>query len=73
MYIAIEPKPNEGHPAMLLPTVVSAILFFRRLEEEFGFQGQKGVNKEFGHTEMIWPDHVYDTGRNPTTPWSICI
>ncbi len=62
MYIAIEPKPNEGHPAMLLPTVASAILFFRRLEEEFGVsRAKKGVNKEFGHTEMIGLDHVYDT------------
>lgn len=62
MYIGIEPKPNEGHPAMLLPTVASAILFFRRLEEEFGIsRAKKGVNKEFGHTEMIGLDHVYDT------------
>jgi len=62
MYIGIEPKPNEGHPAMLLPTVASAILFFRRLEEEFGIsRARKGVNKEFGHSEMIGLDHVYDT------------
>jgi len=29
-YIAIEPKPNECHPAMLLPTVAIAILFWKR-------------------------------------------
>ncbi|MCL6588402.1 MAG: xylose isomerase [Firmicutes bacterium] len=62
LYIGIEPKPNEGHPAMLLPTVASALLFFRRLEEEFGVSRQKkGVNKEFGHSEMVGLDHVYDT------------
>ncbi len=62
MYFAIEPKPNEGHPAMLLPTVASAIVFWYRLEEEFGVtRKKKGVNKEFGHSEMIGLDHVYDT------------
>jgi xylose isomerase len=62
LFIGIEPKPNEGHPAMLLPTVASAILFWRRLEDEFGIStARKGVNKEFGHSEMIGLDHVYDT------------
>jgi xylose isomerase len=60
--MAIEPKPNEGHPAMLLPTVASAIVFWKKLAEEFGTApGKKGVNKEFGHSEMIGLDHVYDT------------
>jgi len=62
LYIGIEPKPNEGHPAMLLPTVASAIVFWRRLADEFGVNVEKkGVNKEFGHSEMIGLDHVYDT------------
>ncbi|MBW2370637.1 MAG: xylose isomerase [Deltaproteobacteria bacterium] len=62
MHMAIEPKPNEGHPAMLLPTVASAIVFWRKLEEEFGIDLKgKGINKEFGHSEMIGLDHVYDT------------
>jgi xylose isomerase len=62
LYMGIEPKPNEGHPAMLLPTVASALLFWRRLEEEFGvIRAKKGVNKEFGHSEMIGLDHVYDS------------
>ncbi|HDP99411.1 MAG TPA: xylose isomerase [bacterium] len=62
LYICFEPKPNEGHPAMLIPTVASALLFWRRLEEEFNIQrAKKGVNKEFGHSEMIGLDHVYDT------------
>lgn len=61
-YIAIEPKPNEGHPAMLLPTVGSAILFWKKLETQYGISLQKkGLNKEFGHSEMIGLDHVYDT------------
>lgn len=62
LYIGIEPKPNEGHPAMLIPTVASALLFWRRLREEFGIPlEKKGVNKEIGHSEMIGLDHVYDT------------
>jgi xylose isomerase len=62
LYMGIEPKPNEGHPAMLLPTVASAILFWKRLEKEFGINiTKKGVNKEFGHSEMIGLDHVYDS------------
>lgn len=62
MFVALEPKPNEGHPAMLIPTVASALLFWRRLEEEFGISRRRtGVNKEFGHTEMIGLDPVYDS------------
>ncbi len=62
LYMAIEPKPNEGHPAMLLPTVASALLFWRKLEEEFGIpRAKKGVNKEFGHSEMIGLDLINDT------------
>lgn len=62
LYIAFEPKPNEGHPAMLIPTVASAILFWKEIEEEFDISiKNKGVNKEFGHSEMIGLDHVYDT------------
>jgi xylose isomerase len=62
LHIGFEPKPNEGHPAMLIPTVASALLFWRRIEEEFGVSRKnKGVNKEFGHSEMIGLDHVYDS------------
>jgi len=62
LYIGFEPKPNEGHPAMLIPTVASALLFWRRIEDEFGVsRDKKGVNKEFGHSEMIGLDHVHDT------------
>lgn len=62
LYIGFEPKPNEGHPAMIIPTVASALLFWRRIEDEFGVtRKKKGVNKEFGHSEMIGLDHVYDS------------
>jgi xylose isomerase len=62
LYWGIEPKPNEGHPAMLLPTVASALLFWRKLKDEFGVSLEKrGINKEFGHSEMIGLDSVYDT------------
>jgi xylose isomerase len=62
LYIAIEPKPNEGYPAMFLPTVASAIVFWKRLEQDYGIDiSKKGVNKEFGHSEMIGLDHIYDT------------
>ncbi len=62
MYIGFEPKPNEGHPAMLIPTVASAIVFWDALQRDLGIaKYRKGVNKEFGHSEMIGLDHVYDT------------
>jgi xylose isomerase len=62
LFFAIEPKPNEGHPALLLPTVASALLFWYKLEQEFGIsRAKKGTNKEFGHSEMVSLDHVYDT------------
>jgi xylose isomerase len=62
LFIGFEPKPNEGHPAMLIPTVASAIVFWRKVEQEFGVSlKNKGVNKEFGHSEMIGLDHIYDT------------
>jgi xylose isomerase len=62
LYWAIEPKANEGHPAMLLPTVASTIVFWKMLGSEFGLSlDRKGVNKEFGHSEMIGLDLVHDT------------
>ncbi len=62
LFLALEPKPNEGHPAMLLPTVASAVLFWKKLADEHGISlSRKWVNKEFGHSEMIGLDHVYDT------------
>jgi len=43
----------------LIPTVVGALLFWYRVEKESGVSlKNKGVNKEFGHSEMIGLDHV---------------
>ena len=61
MYFGIEPKPNEGHPKMLLPTVASALLLRRKLADRGLDVSKVGTNKEFGHSEMIGLDAVYDT------------
>jgi len=62
LYWGLEPKPNEGHPAMLLPTVASAIAFWYKLANEFGISlEKKGINKEIGHSEMIGLDALIDT------------
>ena len=61
LFIAIEPKPNEGHPKMILPTVASALLLRRRLGDRGADVARVGTNKEFGHSEMIGLDPVYDT------------
>jgi xylose isomerase len=62
LYVTLEPKPNEGHPAMLIPTVASAIVMWHRIAEEFDVSlDRKGVNKEIGHSEMVGLDHVHDT------------
>lgn len=62
LYWGLEPKPNEGHPAMLLPTVASAIAFWYRVRDEFGINlHKKGTNKEIGHSEMIGLDAIIDT------------
>jgi len=62
LYVTLEPKPNEGHPAMLVPTVASAIVMWYRIAEEFDVPlDRKGVNKEIGHSEMVGLDHVHDT------------
>ncbi|MFP4229226.1 MAG: xylose isomerase [Salinivenus sp.] len=62
IYITLEPKPNEGHPAMLLPTVASAIVMWYRIADEFDVSlDRKGINKEIGHSEMVGLDQVHDT------------
>ena len=62
LYITLEPKPNEGHPAMLLPTVASAIVMWYRIADEYDVSlDRKGINKEIGHSEMVGLDHVHDT------------
>lgn len=62
LFVTLEPKPNEGHPAMLLPTVASAVVMWYRIADEFDVSlGRKGVNKEIGHSEMVGLDQVHDT------------
>lgn len=62
LYITLEPKPNEGHPAMLLPTVASAIVCWYRLFDAHDVSlDRKGINKEIGHSEMIGLDAIIDT------------
>jgi xylose isomerase len=62
LYICIEPKPNEGHPAMMPPTTASAILIWDRIAAQYGVDKSRlGVNKEIGHSEMIGLDAIYDT------------
>jgi xylose isomerase len=62
LYITLEPKPNEGHPALLIPTVASAIVLWYRIAAEHDVSlDRKGVNKEIGHSEMVGLDHVHDT------------
>jgi xylose isomerase len=62
LYVTLEPKPNEGHPAMLLPTVASAIVMWHRIAADHDVSlSRKGINKEIGHSEMIGLDQVHDT------------
>ena len=42
LYFSLEPKPNEGHPSMLIPTVASALVFWNKLEKEFKITPAKG-------------------------------
>ena len=62
LYVTLEPKPNEGHPAMLLPTVASAIVMWHRIAADHEVSlDRKGINKEIGHSEMVGLDQVHDT------------
>jgi xylose isomerase len=60
LYIAIEPKPNEGHPKMVIPTVASALKLWDRVGKRGIDVSRCGVNQEFGHSQMIGLDHAYD-------------
>ena len=61
LFFGLEPKPNEGHPAMLIPTVASGLLFWRKIEDKYNIPRERnGLNMEFGHSEMIGLDHLHD-------------
>lgn len=59
-YIDIEPKGNEGHPNMLVPTVASALALWRRVGKKGVDVSRCGVNMEFGHSQMLGLDHLND-------------
>lgn len=58
--MGIEPKPNEGHSAMIYQTSADVVA----LRERLGAQGidvkNFGLINEFGHTEMVGLDVVQD-------------
>ncbi len=57
----IEPKGNEGHPNMLVPTVASALALWARVGKKKGIDVSRcGVNMEFGHSQMLGLDHLND-------------
>ncbi len=59
-YIDAEPKGNEGHPNMLVPTVASAIAMWNRVGRKGVDVSRCGVNMEFGHTQMLGLDIMND-------------
>jgi xylose isomerase len=60
LYIDVEPKGNEGHPNMLVPTVASAIALWERVGKKGVDVSRCGVNMEFGHTQMLGLDTMND-------------
>lgn len=59
-YIDVEPKGNEGHPNMLVPTVASALALWDRVAKKGVDTSRCGVNMEFGHSEMLGLDTMND-------------
>jgi len=59
LYKAIEPKGNEGHPAMAIATVGEALNLWRTLVSKYALRDEKlGLNQEFGHTQMLGLDII---------------
>lgn len=52
----VEPKPNEGHPAMLYQTTGEVLALRSRLKSAGHDVSHFGVINEFGHTEMAGLD-----------------
>ncbi|MHC4663945.1 MAG: sugar phosphate isomerase/epimerase family protein [Planctomycetota bacterium] len=58
--IGVEPKPNEGHPAMLYQTSGEVLALRARLERAGHDVSNFGLINEFGHTEMAGLDLVQE-------------
>ncbi len=58
--IGIEPKPNEGHSAMIYQTSADVLALRHRLAKEGIDITNFGLINEFGHTEMVGLDVVQD-------------
>jgi xylose isomerase len=58
--VGLEPKPNEGHAAMLYQTSGEVLALRSRLRERGVNVGGFGLINEFGHTEMAGLDLVQE-------------
>lgn len=58
--VSLEPKPNEGHAAMLYQTSGEVLALRSRLRERGVNVGGFGLINEFGHTEMAGLDLVQE-------------
>lgn len=58
--VGVEPKPNEGHPAMLYQTSSDVLALRGRLRSAGVDVSGFGLINEFGHTEMAGLDLVQD-------------
>lgn len=58
--VGIEPKPNEGHSAMIYQTSADVLALRGRLARQGLDVSRFGLINEFGHTEMIGLDVVQD-------------
>jgi xylose isomerase len=58
--VGVEPKPNEGHAAMIYQTSADVLALRSRLERQGIDVNNFGIINEFGHTEMAGLDVVQD-------------
>jgi len=58
--MGVEPKPNEGHPAMIYQTGGDVLALRGRLERAGHDVAHFGLINEFGHTEMVGLDVVQE-------------
>lgn len=58
--LGVEPKPNEGHPAMIYQTGGDVLALRARLARAGHDVSHFGLINEFGHTEMVGLDVVQE-------------